>query len=263
MIGLGLIAAGLTYVLPSLTKTFNIVTGIGAVTVPVASTIMVMDVFVLPRLFGIKRPLHRVATWGELAVGNWPAIVALLAGTAVGAVTGGLIPGTSGFGVTYVGSPPIQAWLTGAVVVSRACRVCSRKPITPRRSSASRSWKRSPKSFQRWLSVTEGLDLVVRAPRVIIPGAGETAAEIGIRDGRIVAVVPLGSSLDAAETWEFEPDVVVMPGLVDSHVHVCEPGNTEWEGFQTATRPRQLPAASRPWSTCRLTVCPRPPMSRL
>jgi allantoinase len=29
---------------------------------------------------------------------------------------------------------------------------------------------------------------------------------------------------------------VVLPGLVDSHVHVCEPGNTEWEGFRTATR---------------------------
>ena len=116
VIGLGLAAAGLTFILPSLTKTFNIVTGIGAVTVPVASTIMVMDVFVLPRLFGLRRPLHRVATWPELAFANWPGIIALLAGTAVGAVTGGLIPGTSGFGKTYVGFPPLQAWVTGAVV---------------------------------------------------------------------------------------------------------------------------------------------------
>ena len=116
VIGLGLAAAGLTYVLPSLTRTFNIVTGIGAVTVPVASTIMALDVFVLPRLWGLNRPLHRVASWNELAIGNWPGIVALIAGTAVGAVTGGLIPGTSGFGVTYIGSPPIQAWATGAVV---------------------------------------------------------------------------------------------------------------------------------------------------
>ena len=116
VLGLGLAAAGLTYVLPSLTRTFNIVTGIGAVTVPVASTIMALDVFVLPRLWGLRRPLHRVASWNELAIGNWPGIVALIAGTAVGAVTGGLIPGTSGFGVTYIGSPPIQAWATGAVV---------------------------------------------------------------------------------------------------------------------------------------------------
>ena len=116
VVGLGLAAASLTFILPNLTKTFNIVTGIGAVTVPVASTIMAMDVFILPRLWGLRRPLYRVALWSELAIGNWPAIVALVAGTAVGAITGGLIPGTSGFGVTYIGSPPIQAWVTGAVV---------------------------------------------------------------------------------------------------------------------------------------------------
>ncbi len=116
VVGLGLVAAALTFVLPSLTKTFDIVTGIGAVTVPVASTIMALDVFVVPKLFGLKRPLYRVAEWSELALGNWPAIIALLAGTAVGAITGGLIPGTAGFGVTYVGSPPLQAWATGAVV---------------------------------------------------------------------------------------------------------------------------------------------------
>jgi len=116
VVGLGLAAAGLTYILPSLTKTFNIVTGIGAVTVPVASTIMAMDVFVLPRLFGLRRPLYRVATWSELAFANWPAIIALLAGTAVGAFTGGLVPGTAGFGKTYIGFPALQAWVTGAVV---------------------------------------------------------------------------------------------------------------------------------------------------
>lgn len=116
VVGLGLAAAGLTYILPSLTKTFNIVTGIGAITVPVASTIMAVDVFLLPRMFGLRRPLHRVATWPELALANWPGIVALLAGTAVGAFTGGLVPGTSGFGTTYIGFPALQAWVTGGVV---------------------------------------------------------------------------------------------------------------------------------------------------
>jgi purine-cytosine permease-like protein len=116
VVGLGLLAAGLTFILPNLTKTFNIVTGIGAVTVPVASTIMAMDVFVLPRLFGLRRPLYRVATWHELAFANWPGIVSLLAGTAVGAFTGGLVPGTSGFGKTYIGFPALQAWGTGAAV---------------------------------------------------------------------------------------------------------------------------------------------------
>jgi purine-cytosine permease-like protein len=116
VVGLGLAAALLTYILPSLTQTFTYVTGIGAVTVPVASTIMAMDVFVVPRLFGLRRPLYRVASWAELAAANWPAIIALVAGTAVGAFTAGLVPGTPGFGNTYVGFPALQAWVTGAVV---------------------------------------------------------------------------------------------------------------------------------------------------
>jgi cytosine permease len=126
VIGLGLAAAGLTYILPSLTRTFNIVTGIGAITVPVASTIMAMDVFVVPRLFGLRRPLYRVATWSELALANWPAIVALVCGTAVGAFTGGLVPGTSGFGHTYIGFPALQAWVTGAVVYLIGVAVAAR-----------------------------------------------------------------------------------------------------------------------------------------
>ena len=35
---------------------------------------------------------------------------------------------------------------------------------------------------------------------------------------------------------EVGPDEVLLPGLVDTHVHVNEPGRTEWEGFATATR---------------------------
>ena len=31
-------------------------------------------------------------------------------------------------------------------------------------------------------------------------------------------------------------DLVIMPGVVDSHVHLNEPGRTDWEGFRTATR---------------------------
>jgi purine-cytosine permease-like protein len=107
VIGLGLAAAGLTFILPSLTKTFNIVTGIGAVTVPVASTIMAMDVFVVRRLFGLRRPLHRVASWSELATANWPAIAALVAGTAVG-VYRRPRPQHPGFGNTYIGFPALQ-----------------------------------------------------------------------------------------------------------------------------------------------------------
>ena len=128
VVGLGLIAAGLTFILPNLQQTFNIVTGIGAVTVPVASTIMAMDVFIVPRLFGLRRPLHRVASWSELAIANWPGIIALVLGTGVGAYTGGLIPGTSGFGTTYIGFPALQAWVTGAVAYLVIVAIVARSP---------------------------------------------------------------------------------------------------------------------------------------
>jgi purine-cytosine permease-like protein len=125
VVGLGIIAAGLTFILPDLTATFNIVTSIGAVTVPVASTIMAMDIFVVPRLFGLRRPMHRVAAWNELAAANWPGIVALIAGTGLGAYTAGLIPALS---TDYIGFPAVQAWITGAVVYLLLVALVARSP---------------------------------------------------------------------------------------------------------------------------------------
>ncbi len=78
-------------------------------------------------------------------------------------------------------------------------------------------------------------DLVVRAPRAIV-GDDERGVELGIRDGTIASVEPLGAALRGRDVRELTPDEVLLPGLVDSHVHVCEPGNEEWEGFDHATR---------------------------
>ena len=83
--------------------------------------------------------------------------------------------------------------------------------------------------------MADAFDLVIHAPRAVCDGA-EAARSIGIADGRIVAVEPAGSLAPASRVVELGPDAVLLPGLVDSHVHVCEPGNTEWEGFATATR---------------------------
>jgi len=83
--------------------------------------------------------------------------------------------------------------------------------------------------------VADAFDLVIQAPRAVCDGA-EAARSIGIADGRIVAVEPAGSLAPARRVIEIGPDAVLLPGLVDSHVHVCEPGNTEWEGFPAATR---------------------------
>jgi len=77
-------------------------------------------------------------------------------------------------------------------------------------------------------------DLILRGRRVVTPN-GVRAATVDVRRGVIERLgpadeVPAGAAvIDAG-------DSVLMPGIVDTHVHVNEPGRTEWEGFETATR---------------------------
>jgi len=78
-------------------------------------------------------------------------------------------------------------------------------------------------------------DLVIRGRRVVYEGA-VAPASIHISAGRISAIAPFDETPPGAEIVEAGEDSFVMPGLVDSHVHVNEPGRTEWEGFETATR---------------------------
>jgi allantoinase len=79
-----------------------------------------------------------------------------------------------------------------------------------------------------------GFDLVVAARRVVT-GGEVRPARVGVSAGRVAAVDSWDSDLDAAETVVLDDDAVLLPGLVDTHVHVNEPGRTEWEGFATAT----------------------------
>ncbi|MGH3354956.1 MAG: allantoinase AllB [Nocardioidaceae bacterium] len=79
------------------------------------------------------------------------------------------------------------------------------------------------------------LDLLFRALRVVT-SAGEVSRCVGVRHGRIVAIEALDHPLEAEQVVDLGDDVVLMPGVVDSHVHVNEPGRSEWEGFATATR---------------------------
>jgi Amidohydrolase family len=78
-------------------------------------------------------------------------------------------------------------------------------------------------------------DLVFRAPRVVT-AAGEVAACVAVRDGRVAAISPLRAALSGDETLTLADDEALLPGPVDTHVHVNEPGRTEWEGFTSATR---------------------------
>ncbi len=83
-------------------------------------------------------------------------------------------------------------------------------------------------------NLPHGASLVVRGRRVVTP-EGERPAAIHIRNGVIAAIagfddLPAGSYVHEAG------DSVVLPGLVDTHVHINEPGRTDWEGFSTATQ---------------------------
>jgi allantoinase len=78
------------------------------------------------------------------------------------------------------------------------------------------------------------MSLIVRSRRVVLP-TGVHPAAVHTRSGRIVAIgeyddAPAGvPDLDAGSN-------VVLPGLVDTHVHINDPGRAEWEGFEHATR---------------------------
>ena len=79
------------------------------------------------------------------------------------------------------------------------------------------------------------LDLVVRAERVVTAG-GQGPLAVGVKDGTVVALEPLDADLRGDHVVDLADDEVLMPGVVDSHVHVNDPGRTEWEGFASATR---------------------------
>ena len=78
-------------------------------------------------------------------------------------------------------------------------------------------------------------DLIIRGRRVVLIDR-IAPASIHIRDGRIVSIGEFAEVAEGCELIEADDDSVVMPGLVDTHVHINEPGRTEWEGFETATR---------------------------
>ncbi|MEE2035629.1 allantoinase AllB [Nocardiopsis sp. CT-R113] len=78
-------------------------------------------------------------------------------------------------------------------------------------------------------------DLAVRARRAVTP-EGERPVTVGVRDGRVVDIlVGDRAPLIARREITLADDEVLLPGLVDTHVHVNEPGRTEWEGFASAT----------------------------
>lgn len=84
-------------------------------------------------------------------------------------------------------------------------------------------------------------DLIIRGRKVVLSDPQSNShtvapAAVQVRDGRIAAITDYEDVPPGSETVEADDDSLVMAGLVDTHVHINEPGRTDWEGFATATR---------------------------
>lgn len=79
------------------------------------------------------------------------------------------------------------------------------------------------------------VDLVIRGRRVVTEN-GIGPASVHVSRAHISAVSIFDDVPDGCDLIEVDEPSVIMPGLVDTHVHINEPGRTDWEGFETATR---------------------------
>src|SRR4029453_17716876 len=74
----------------------------------------------------------------------------------------------------------------------------------------------------------------VRSERIATPD-GIRPGAIHVRDGRILSIAPHDDKVAGVQEYD-AGELVVLPGLVDTHVHINDPGRADWEGFETATR---------------------------
>ncbi len=74
------------------------------------------------------------------------------------------------------------------------------------------------------------------ASRHILTPTGPCAGLVLLRDAFIVDVLPAGAALPPGTPLEDVGDAILMPGIIDPHVHCEDPGRTDWEGFEHATR---------------------------
>jgi allantoinase len=100
--------------------------------------------------------------------------------------------------------------------------------------------------------------LVIRSHRIVLP-EGERSAALHVSGGIVERIVEYETDDPTGARLFNVPDLVISPGLVDTHVHINEPGRTEWEGFDTATRAAaaggvttliDMPLNSIPATTC-------------
>ena len=75
-------------------------------------------------------------------------------------------------------------------------------------------------------------DLVIRGGSVVLP-TGLRPVDIAVNDGVITAI---GSEVTGGAETINAKELVVLPGVVDAHVHFNEPGRADWEGWEAGTR---------------------------
>jgi allantoinase len=97
-------------------------------------------------------------------------------------------------------------------------------------------------------------DLVVRSQRAVLPD-GTRPAAVAVTGSVIAAIEAYDAPLAATREVDLG-ELALLPGLVDSHVHVNEPGRTDWEGFATAT---QAAAAGGVTTICDMPLNSLPP----
>lgn len=115
--------------IPQSLANFFRVTNLLAVAVPGATVIMYTDQFALPKLLGVTRRLGRVPSWSETAVGNWPAIVALVVAILFGCYTNGVFPGQDGNPVPGWGVGTVEAWALGGFLYIVLAALTIRSPV--------------------------------------------------------------------------------------------------------------------------------------
>ena len=78
-------------------------------------------------------------------------------------------------------------------------------------------------------------DFAITSQRVVLP-EGIRPATIMIKEGLIQDVQAFQNNASTDQHYQNVGNAVIMPGIIDAHVHINEPGRTDWEGFDTATR---------------------------
>jgi purine-cytosine permease-like protein len=102
------------------------VAGWSAIALPCTTIVMCADQFLLPRLLNVRRPVGRIPEWRNTALGNWPAIVAVLAALAFGAYGLQLFPGQKP--PRNLGLVPVEAWALAGVLYLALAALVARAP---------------------------------------------------------------------------------------------------------------------------------------